>query len=160
MRLNQDSLKFWFSEDELKYSWSVQDQNQMMHIDDSSSLIQRLEKNIEKLDESGALKCAKFIPISTSASIKVEKILKSKGKIDSIWVGLSVSHYIDDALSQITSEKGVLTVETPLFLLLVGNELLESFKHKVVELGSNAGFRHKSSKDYDILKCYSVTMNK
>ena len=132
----------------------------MMHIDDSSSVIQRLEEIMEKLDESGALKCAKFFPISTSASIKVEKILKSKGKIDSIWVGLSVSHYIDESLSQITSEKGSLTVETPLFLLLVGKELLESFKHKVVELGANAGFSHISNKDYDILKCYSVTMNK
>ena len=130
----------------------------MMHIDDSSSVIQRLEQTIEKLDESGALKCAKFIPISISSSVKIEKILKSKGKIDSIWVGLSVSHYIDGSFSQIISEKGSLTVETPLYLLLVGKDLLESFKHKVIELGANAGFKHIPDRDYDILKCYSVTM--
>lgn len=132
----------------------------MMHIDDSSSEIARLEQILERLDDSGALKCAKFIPISTSSSVKMEKIFKSKEKIDSIWVGLSVSHYIDGSLSQIISEKGRLTVETPLYLLLVGKELLDSFKHKVIELGANAGFSHISDEDYDVLKCYSVTMTK
>ena len=132
----------------------------MMHIDDSSSEIARLEQIMERLDDSGALKCAKFIPISTSSSVKMEKMFKSKGKIDSIWVGLSVSHYIDGSLSQIISENGTLTVETPLYLLLVGKELLDSFKHKVIELGSNAGFSHISDEDYDVLKCYSVTMTK
>lgn len=132
----------------------------MMHIDDSSSEIEKLEQIMERLDDSGALKCAKFIPISTSSSVKMEKIFKSKGKIDSIWVGLSVSHYIDQSLSQIISEKGTLTVETPLYLFLVGKELLDSFKHKVIELGANAGFSHIFNKDYDVLKCYSVTMTK
>ena len=132
----------------------------MMNIDDSSSVIERLEQVIERLDESSALKCAKFIPISISPSVKIEKILKSKERMDSIWVGLSVSHYIDGSLSQIISEGGSLTVETPLYLLPVDKELLESFKHKVVELSTIAGFSNILDKDYDSLKCYSVTMNK
>ena len=78
----------------------------MMHIDDSSSVILRLEQVIEKLDESGAMKRAKFVPISLSPSVKIEKALKSKGKMDSIWVGLSVSHHIEESLSRITADDG------------------------------------------------------
>ena len=78
----------------------------MMHIDDSSSVILRLEQVIEKLDESGAMKRAKFVPISLSPSVKIEKALKSKGKMDSIWVGLSVSHHIEESISRITADDG------------------------------------------------------
>ena len=86
------------------------------------------------------------------------------GQVSSYWsVSIILSSYwsVSIMLSSYWSvNKGSLTVKTPLYLLLVGKQLLESFKHKVLELGANAGFKEISEKDYDILKSYSVTMNK
>ena len=79
--------------------------------------------------------------------------------MDSIWVGLSVSHYIDESLSRILSEKGKLMVETPLYLLLVSKDILESYQVKVIELAKGAGLEVEK-KNYEIMKTFLISMIK
>ena len=148
-----------FVEDELNSDWSLQDQNQAINVEDASRVIKRVEEAIITLDKTGALKDAKFVPLSISSSSKLSKILKAKGSMDSIWVGLSVSHYIDESLSRILSEKGKLMVETPLYLLLVSKDLLESFQVKVIELAKGAGLEVEK-KNYDVMKTFLISMIK
>ena len=123
-----------------------------------TKVISRLENILINIDDSDGWKRIKIIPLSLSSSSKLLKTLKPI-KIDTIWTGLSVSHYIDHSFSQIVSNGGLLIVETPLFLLLVSKELLEAFKEKVKEIGHVVGFKCIES-DYDVMKTYSVSLNK
>ena len=148
-----------FVEDELNYDWSLQDQNQAINVEDASKVIKRIEEVIITLDKTGSLKNTKFVPLSISSSSKLNKILKARGSMDSIWVGLSVSHYVDESLARILSEKGKLIVETPLYLLLVSKDLLESFQVKVIELANGAGLEVEK-KNYDAMKTFSISMIK
>ena len=141
------------------YDWSLQDQNQAINVEDASRLIKRIEEAMITLDKTGGLKDTKFVPLSISSSSKLSKILKAKGSMDSIWVGLSVSHYIDDSLARILSEKGKLMVETPLYLLLVSKDLLESFQVKVIELANGAGLEIEG-KNFDVMKTFIISMIK
>ena len=79
--------------------------------------------------------------------------------MNSIWVGLSVSHYIDESLASILSEEGTLIVETPLYLLLVSKDILESFQTKVSELALSAGLEVEET-NLDLMKTFSVSMIK
>ena len=148
-----------FVEDEPNYEWSLQDQNQAINVEDASKVIKRVEEAISIIDETDGVKNTKFIPLSVSSSSKLNKILKSRGNMNSIWVGLSVSHYIDESLASILSEEGTLIVETPLYLLLVSKDILESFQTKVSELALSAGLEVEET-NLDLMKTFSVSMIK
>ena len=148
-----------FVEDEPNYEWSLQDQNQAINVEDASKVIKRVEEAISIIDETDGVKNTKFIPLSVSSSSKLNKILKSRGNMNSIWVGLSVSHYIDESLASILSEEGTLIVETPLYLLLVSKDILESFQTKVSELALSAGLEVEET-NFDLMKTFSVSMIK
>lgn len=115
-------------------------------------VINILEKVIEEIDASAScsLDKVKIFPLSISTP-NIAKSLKNVGAMDSIWVGLSLSHLVDESFKNISSESCCLYIETPLYLLSVSKELLESYKDKVIEIGTNAGFLCDDS-DYDVLK--------
>ena len=88
-----------------------------------------------------------------------QAVLQARGPLDSVWVGLSVSHYLTPSLHTVLADQGSLTLETPLFLLLVDTQLLEAFRRKVAELADTAGFVCDNP-DYDVMRTFSVAMTK
>ena len=149
-------MKPFYAESELQYEWSIQDQNQLINVEDSERVIRTLEAAVARLDEGGGLKAATFLPLSLSSPARLDQVLHS---LDSVWVGLSVSHYLGPSLHAVLADRGSLTLETPLFLLLVDRQLLEAFRRKVAELADTAGFVCDDP-DYDVMRTFSVAMTK
>ena len=152
-------MKLFYAESELQYEWSIQDQNQMINVEDSERVIRTLEAAVARLDEGGGLKAATFLPLSLSSPARLDQVLRPRAPLDSVWVGLSVSHYLTPSLHTVLADQGSLTLETPLFLLLVDKQLLEAFRRKVAELADTAGFVCDNP-DYDVMRTFSVAMTK
>ena len=153
-------MKPFYAESELQYEWSIQDQNQLINVEDSERVIRTLEAAVARLDEGGGLKAATFLPLSLSSPARLDQVLRGRGApLDSVWVGLSVSHYLTRSLHTVLADQGSLTLETPLFLLLVDKQLLEAFRRKVAELADTAGFVCDNP-DYDVMRTFSVAMTK
>ena len=140
--------------------WSVQDQNQGVAEVGGYALTQaRVEDLFEKIENGCGLKDVKIIPLSVSSTTKLAKVLKAKGKISSVWVGLSMTHLVTESFNDLVVESGRMVLETPLYLLQVSKELLESFQDKVVEIGRNAGFECDECQ-YDVNMTHSVYLTK
>ena len=70
-----------------------------------SQVISRLENVLVNIDDSESWRRIKITPLSLSSSSKLLKTLNPI-KFDTIWTGLSVSHYIDHSFSQIVENQG------------------------------------------------------
>ena len=132
-----------------RYDWSVQEKGE--GVGGSSLTLARLEDMMEKIDDWNFKERVRIIPLSTSATSKIPKVLKTKVKISTVWVGLTMTHLITEGFSDLVIDEGKMLLETPLYLLQMTKELLDSFKEKVVEIGENAGFKCDES-DYDVCK--------
>ena len=144
-------------ETELKYDWSLQDSRNVNNVEDCSVTIKHLEEMLDKIHENGSLTNTKFFPLSLSSSTKLEKTLKSRGPVDTVWVGLSMTHLVNETFPTIIQQSGQLIMETPLYLLSLNKQLLESFKTKALEIGKNSGFRCEDS-DYDVSKTFCIKL--
>ena len=129
-----------------------------MNILETDKIMNRLEEIIERIDVLCSLDKVKIVPLSNSNST-IAKSFKNVGNLDSILVGLSLSHLVDESFKKISSDSCSLHIETPLYLLSVSKKLLESFKHKVIEIGSNAGFQSEDF-EYDVLKTPIVSFKR
>ena len=119
--------------------------------------IQHLEEMIAQIQDNGSLTTTRLVPLSLSSSTKLEKTLKSRGPVDTVWVGLSMTHLVNQTFPAIIQQSGQLILETPLYLLTLNKQLLESFKTKAQEIGKNSGFRCEDS-DYDVSKTFSIKL--
>ena len=112
---------------------------------------------IDKIQDNASLTNTKFVPLSLSSSTKLEKTLKSRGPVDTVWVGLSMTHLVNQTFPTFIQQSGQLILETPLFLLTLNKQLLESFKTKAQEIAKNSGFRCEDS-DYDVSKTFCIKL--
>ena len=126
-------------------------------MEDCSLTIQHLEEMIDKIHSNGSLTDTKFVPLSLSSSTKLEKTLKARGPLDTVWVGLSMTHLVSKEFPTFIQQSGQLLLETPLFLLALNKQLLESFKTKAQEIGKKSGFRCEDS-DYDVSKTFCIKL--
>ena len=103
-------------------------------MEDCSRALRQVEDIIDAMERKQALARAKVVPLSVSSSTKLEKTLKPRGELDCVWVGLSMTHLINQTFSHLISDSGQVLLETPLYLLLLTKPLLESFKDKAGEI--------------------------
>ena len=144
-------------ETELKYDWSLQDSNNVNSVEDCSRAIGQLEDIIDSLDSNQALATTKLVPLSVSSSTKLEKTLKPRGRLDSVWVGLSMTHLINETFSRLITDSGQVLLETPLYLLLLTKDLLESFKAKAGEIAKSSGLRCEDL-EYDVIRTFCIKL--
>ena len=142
---------------EQKFDWSLQDSNNVNNVEDCSETISLLEDIIEALDSNGVMAVTKILPLSLSASSRLERTLKSGGCLDTVWVGLSMTHLINETFSRIVSGSGQLVMETPLYLLVLTKQILQSFKTKAQEICTSSGFTCEDL-EYDVIKTFSIKM--
>ena len=145
---------------EQRSDWSVQEQQEGgATLGGLSLTLARLEDMFEKIEGGDGMKNVKILPLSISATSKLTKVFKPRVKISTVWVGLSMTHLVTKGFSNLVMEEGRMVLETPLYLLQVSKELLESFQEKVMEIGSEAGFKSDDC-GYDVCKKYSVYFKK
>ena len=146
-----------FIESELKYDWSIQDSQNINNAEDCSLTIQHLEEMIDKIHNNGSLTDTKFVPLSLSSTTKLEKSLRCRGPVDTVWVGLSMTHLVNQTFPTFIQQSGQLILETPVYLLTLNKKILESFKTKAQEIAKNSGFRCEDS-DYDVSKTFCIKL--
>ena len=145
---------------EQRCDWSVQEQEQGgAALGGSSLTLARLEDIFEKIESGCGMKDVKIMPLSISATSKLTKVFKTKTKVSTAWVGLSMTHLVTETFSDLVVEEGRMVLETPLYLLQVTGELLESFQEKVLEMGRIAGFECDNC-GYDVNRSHSVNFTK
>ena len=146
-----------FTETEQNFEWSLQDSNNINKVEDCSRTLLHLEDIISNIESNHLKTSTRFIPLSLSSSSKVERTLKGRGELDCVWVGLSMTHLINQTFSSLVSGSGELLMETPLYLLLLNKQLLESFKSKAEEIAKSSGFK-SDNLDYDVMKTYCIKL--
>ena len=125
-------------------------------MEDASDIILKLETILERIDKNDSFEKVKIVPLSISGRLnQVDQV----GRMDSISVGLSLSHHVDESFRNISNNYCELIIETPLFLPSVSKDMLEAFRSKVKEIGEIAGFECDNHL-YNILKTATVKFSK
>ena len=74
---------------------------------------------------------------------RIDRASSLHSLMDTMWVSCSMTHVVSKNLSMVGVGGASVLLETPLYLLQVNNDLLDSFRDKVQEMVAQAGMEEK-----------------